>query len=159
MSLSDVTHISQETYSVFCHTFSDTCISSSQFKSFRTDVFPSLESFSLFVKLYLENFQSVLPLIHTATFDLSNCHWLLTLAMASIGSHYAEIQNPELLIGSIHEFFRRTILVVVRNLYFSHSSFANSSFAAGERRYGGNRRSSPHPNQTPQLHRNDVLWR
>jgi hypothetical protein len=113
MPLLEFKHISETTYGSIYQSFRETCVSSSQYLPFRTDVFPAPENIGFFVDLYIRHFQPVLPLIHTATFDPSTCHWLLVLAMASIGSQYAEVQGSDLLTRSIHEFLRRALQTVV----------------------------------------------
>lgn len=102
-----------EVYSEILHVFSQTCVTSSYFSPFHTADFPSLESLGLFVRLYIEHFQPILPFIHPATFNLSSSHWLLTLAMAAIGSHYVDVEDVEVLVVAMHEFLRRAINMAV----------------------------------------------
>lgn len=111
--------VSGTTYDKISRMFNKTCVSSSLFRSFGSDLIPTLDSFSVFVHHYIEHFQPVLPFIHATTFDPANCHWLLTLAVASIGSHYVEAPKSQLLVRSMHEFLRRTLLVVVRSQQLS----------------------------------------
>lgn len=100
-------------YDDILYAFNQTCITSSYFPPFHSSDFPSQESLVLFVCLYNEHFQPILPFIHPVTFSLSNSHWLLILAMAAIGSHYANIENAEVLVVTMHEFLRRAINMVV----------------------------------------------
>lgn len=102
-----------EIYSEILHVFSQTCVTSSYFSPFHTADFPSLESLGLFVRLYIEHFQPILPFIHPATFNLSSSPWLLTLAMVAIGSHYVDVEDVEVLSISMHEFLRRAISMTV----------------------------------------------
>lgn len=105
-----------EIYGEILHVFSQTCVTSSHFSPFHSGDFPSLESLRFFVRLYIEHFQPILPFIHPATFNLSSSHWLLTLAMAAIGSHYVDIEDVEVLVAAMHEFLRRAINTVVSSL-------------------------------------------
>jgi hypothetical protein len=111
-----------ETYSEILHVFSQSCVTSSYFSPFHTADFPSLESFALFVRLYIEHFQPTLPFIHPATLNLSSTHWLLTLAIAAIGSHYVDVEDVEILSIAMHEFLRRAISMAVS----SHESALNN---------------------------------
>jgi hypothetical protein len=61
----------------------------------------------------MENFQPILPFLHQPTLDLSTTHWLLILALASIGSHYMESEDNELFVVAMHEFTRRAIQAFV----------------------------------------------
>ncbi|KAL7784031.1 C2H2 transcription factor-like protein [Trichoderma afarasin] len=101
-----------EIYRDILHAFNQTCIISSYFPPFHSAGFPSLESVSLFVSLYTEHFQPTLPFIHPATFNPLSSHWLLVLAMAAIGSHYAKIEHVQVLVVAMHEFLRRAINMV-----------------------------------------------
>ena len=102
-----------ETYNEITRIFSQTCITSTYFSPFHTGEFPSLETMSRFVGLYIEHFQPILPFIHPATFNISSSHWLLVLAMAAIGSHYAGIEDVEILVVAMNEFLRRAISMMV----------------------------------------------
>jgi hypothetical protein len=105
-----------EIYSKILHFFNQTCVTSTYFSPFNSGDFPSLEALDLFVRLYLEHFQPILPFIHPATFNISSQHWLLTLAMAAIGSHYVDIEDVDVLVVVMHEFLRRAINMVVSSL-------------------------------------------
>lgn len=102
-----------EIYRDILHAFNQTCIMPPYLSPFHSGDFPSLESLSLFVRLYNENFQPILPFIHPATFNLLGSHWLLVLAMAAIGSHYANTEHVKVLVVAMHEFLRRAINMVL----------------------------------------------
>ena len=106
--------ISQDTYDEILKWFSQTCTASSFFSAFRTTAFPSRQTLSYFVDYYIEYFQPVLPFTHPATFDLTSSHWLLTLAFAATGSHYADIENVDVYVVPMQEFLRRVIQTMVR---------------------------------------------
>ena len=108
-----VKQIPIEIYSEILHVFNQTCVTSSYFSPFHSGDFPSLESLGLFVRLYIEHFQPILPFIHPATFNLSSSHWLLTLAMAAMGSHYVDEEDVDAVAAAMHEFLRRAISMVV----------------------------------------------
>lgn len=52
---------------------------------------PDRYSMNSFLRLYLEKFHELLPIIHKPTFDPNSAPILLVLAMACIGSHYSDI--------------------------------------------------------------------
>lgn len=110
---SNIWHVPETSYNLIYQSLSETCESSSQYPNFKTNIIPSLETMSLFVNLYFCHCQPVMPFIHVATFDPSSCHWLLILAVATVGSHFIETQSNPRLVGAMHEFLRRTIQSVV----------------------------------------------
>jgi hypothetical protein len=101
-------------YSEIFRIFSLTCVSSTQYPHFQGNSIPSLYVLSRFVNNYTQNFRTILPFTHPSTFDISTTHWLLTLAMAAIGSHYSDSPGAETTTTALHEFLRRSILTVVR---------------------------------------------
>jgi hypothetical protein len=100
-------------YNDILRLFDLTCITSTHYTPFQNSTFPSRKFLSRSIRLYIENFQPVLPFMHPATFNLSTSHWLLVLAVASIGNHYVESKDGELLIIAMHEVTRRAIQYVV----------------------------------------------
>lgn len=52
---------------------------------------PDRYSMNSFLRLYLEKFHELLPIIYKPTFDPNSAPILLVLAMACIGSHYSDI--------------------------------------------------------------------
>ncbi|KAH7360640.1 C2H2 transcription factor-like protein [Rhexocercosporidium sp. MPI-PUGE-AT-0058] len=90
-----------------------TCVSSTVYSNFYGDSFPSLQSISHFIWLFTRYFRSSLPFLHPATFDISSTHWLLILAIAAVGSHYAEIESSGSLVVAMHEFLRRALTTAV----------------------------------------------
>ncbi|KAL7915557.1 C2H2 transcription factor-like protein [Trichoderma velutinum] len=102
-----------EIYRDILHAFNQTCITSPYSSPFHSGDFPSLESLHLFVRLYNEHFQPILPFIHPATSNILSSHWLLVLAMAAIGSHYVNIEEVDVLVVAMHEFLRRAINMVL----------------------------------------------
>jgi hypothetical protein len=102
-----------EVYSEISRIYVLTCVTSTFFSPFRAGDFPSLETISYFVDLYFENFQPILPFIHQPTFNLSRSHWLIILAIAAMGSHFAGFEDNEVFVVAMHEFLRRAISTVV----------------------------------------------
>jgi hypothetical protein len=130
--VSPLNRIPIEMYSEITHLFHQTCVNSSYFSPFHSGDFPSIESLGLFVRLYNQHFQPILPFIHPATFNLSSTHWLLILAMAAIGSHYINIEDVEILAVAMHEFLRRAISMVVsasKNILKSSISDSSESLS------------------------------
>jgi hypothetical protein len=101
------------TYQEILQVFKRTCIISTHYPPFARGSFPPIGIFSHLVSLYMENFQPILPFLHYPTLNLSTTHWLLVLALASIGSHYMESEHNDIFIVAMHEFTRRAIQTVV----------------------------------------------
>jgi hypothetical protein len=116
--------IPQSSYTEIIESFAYTCSATSHYAKFYDAAFPSRQMLSQCIQLYRDNFESILPFIHPATFDVSSSHWLLILAMAAVGSHYLEIENSEGFTVAIHEFLRRAIETVVTSSIplFCHNS-------------------------------------
>lgn len=116
-SASNIYQVPLHAYKEISNIFNHTCITSTHYPRFSTSSFPSLAIFSKFIQLYIENFQSLLPFIHPATFDLSAFHWLLALALAAAGSHYIDAEDSGIYSIPMHEFLRRAIQTVVRMFF------------------------------------------
>ena len=112
-SISATDEVPPTIYNEIIRIFDLTCITSTHYTPFQSGSFPSPRFLGTSTRMYMENFQPVLPFMHPATFDLSSTHWLLVLAVASIGSHYIESEESGLLTISMHEFTRRAIQFVV----------------------------------------------
>ncbi|KAL1956773.1 hypothetical protein VTO42DRAFT_6827 [Malbranchea cinnamomea] len=106
--------INTSAYDEMVSNFNRICVGDScVFGSFKSAVFPSLLTLSMFVQLYFKHFHPVYPLIHVQTQGLHSTHWLLILAMAAIGSHYSESCAAEAYTLALHEFLRRAIAIQV----------------------------------------------
>ncbi|KAI9737326.1 MAG: hypothetical protein M1834_009479 [Cirrosporium novae-zelandiae] len=104
--------LDQRAYREILECFQHTCISPSYFfDAFESSNFPSCDVLNQLIQFYIEFFQPLLPFIHPSTLDLTKSHWLLALAMATIGSHYVDIEESERCVASMHEFLRRAIHV------------------------------------------------
>lgn len=99
-----------DTYAKIYQYFVEACTMQSPFHlPFETGNFPAFEVLDAFIHLYIEHFQPLFPMLHLPTLDLSRSHWLLSLALATIGSHFADIDNAEPCTFSLLEFLRRAI--------------------------------------------------
>lgn len=98
------------TYNTIFDMFSTTCVNSTHFPNFSSTGFPSCEDLAGCILLYFEKFQDTLPFLHAPTFDVETTHWLLVLAIASIGMQYrhGELRNAV----AMQEFLRRSISTV-----------------------------------------------
>ena len=119
--VAETKQIPQTSYSEILESFTHNCITTNHFSKFYDAAFPSRQVLSVCILLYRDNFDSILPFIHPATFDISSSHWLLLLAMAAIGSHYLDAEHSESFSVSMHEFLRRAIATVVTSKFpFCH---------------------------------------
>lgn len=116
-SISNIESIPTNVYSEIFRIFNLSCVSSNNYHNFQGGSFPSLPMLSWFVQHYTQNFRSIIPFTHPSRFDLSTSHWLLILAMATIGSHYNDTSGAEVITLALHEFLRRAVLTVVGFLY------------------------------------------
>lgn len=112
-STPNIKELPHTTYNEILRVFKRTCIISTHYPPFARGSFPPIGIFSQLVFLYLDNFQPILPFLHHPTLDLSTTHWLLVLALASIGSHYMESEDNDVFTVAMHEFTRRAIQTVV----------------------------------------------
>lgn len=112
-SIPNIKELPYTTYNELLRVFKRTCTISTHYPPFARGSFPPIGIFSQLVFLYMENFQPILPFLHHPTLDLSTTHWLLVLALTSIGSHYMESEDNDVFIVAMHEFTRRAIQTVV----------------------------------------------
>jgi len=117
-SLSSIESIPGGVYSEIIRMYNLTCINSSHYPNFQGGPFPSQQTLNRFVRLFRTNFRAILPFIHPSSFDILSTHWLLTLALATIGSHYVEEGGGQLVVAML-EFLRRVLQTVVRNMTWS----------------------------------------
>jgi len=74
--------------------------------------FPSFDIMQSFICSYLDEFQSVVPMLHLPTLDLCSSHWLLALGLASMGCHFSDSPEAEPCALAFSEFLRRAIIDV-----------------------------------------------
>ena len=107
--------ISDIVYGLLQEAFTKFCLDGAPlFVPYEASDFLSPIHFGFFVRLYFHYFQDTWPVLHVPTFDSSDSHWLLILAMATIGCHYypdAECVTP------MAEFLRRSVQVEICDLY------------------------------------------
>lgn len=103
--------LSAETHQMIKRYFIQLCAgSSSVFEPFESDFFPSARTVNACIQLYFEHFHKGFPLVHKPTFlpsGLSQPHWLLLLAVAAIGSNYADVAESADFREAFQEFLRR----------------------------------------------------
>ncbi|KAJ5660879.1 uncharacterized protein N7484_000251 [Penicillium longicatenatum] len=68
---------------------------------FREAPFPTLPIFDSFIQLYYEYFDDQLPFIHPSLLEEADTPWILTLAVASIGSQYSNIAKREAYVSML----------------------------------------------------------
>ncbi|UKZ95936.1 uncharacterized protein TrAFT101_010743 [Trichoderma asperellum] len=96
--------ISSFTYDIILQHFDEICLQTQlHMPCFGTKNFPSLPLLNLFVKLYFKCFDPILPFIHLPSLDM-NKSWVLTVAIAAIGSHYCQSQELTECFPPLHEF-------------------------------------------------------
>lgn len=107
--------IDRSTYGKLHDSFRRTCQShDSLFRPFDSDAFPGSHILDSFIQSYFRFFHRVYPIVHQPTFDPNRCHYLLTLAVAALGCHTANMFETDNYAKAFHEFIRRVILVEVR---------------------------------------------
>ena len=83
--------------------------------------FPSKTMIGSFIKIYFEQFHSILPMIHKPTFSAGTCPTIVLVAMASIGASYSHLEGAKMFADSLSELCKRTLtwMVVMYDLLFS----------------------------------------
>ncbi|KAL3439271.1 fungal-specific transcription factor domain-containing protein [Aspergillus tetrazonus] len=87
------------------------CTQNSLFSKFETSSFPSAQALSNFLHHYFRFSHPLYPIIHTPTFNPNKCHWIVTLALAAMGSHSANLCEQNGTATAFHEFLRRALCV------------------------------------------------
>lgn len=101
--------ISEVTYHKILQHFDNVCLQMhSPMPCFGTQNFPPISLLNLFVKLYFKCFDPIFPFIHLPSLNI-NKSWLLTVAIAAIGSHYCQSQELTAYSSPLHEFCRRLL--------------------------------------------------
>ncbi|KAH7122106.1 fungal-specific transcription factor domain-containing protein [Dactylonectria estremocensis] len=85
-----VPRLSNDCYDAIAVCFASVNQDNGFYQSFTTKSLPSRELMNSFVQVYFEAFQSIFPLLHQPTFDPSQCHWLLVLAVATTGCRFSQ---------------------------------------------------------------------
>ncbi|KAH7136648.1 hypothetical protein EDB81DRAFT_802815 [Dactylonectria macrodidyma] len=99
----------KSTYEDISHHFRRLCLDCDGFyPSYITHNFPSMQHFDIFIRLFLASFNPIVPMIHQ-TLTTVNDFWILTLAMAAVGSQYTRTQEFDAMVIPMHEFLRRAL--------------------------------------------------
>ena len=118
--------LTAETYQIIEGHFIQLCAGrSTGFTQFGSDCFPSVKAVNTCIQLYFEHFHKGFPLVHEPSFlgmGLSQPHWLLVLAVAAIGSNYADIAENVDFREAFQEFLRRATSLIAE-VYRTHDLF------------------------------------
>ncbi|GAM85462.1 hypothetical protein ANO11243_034690 [Dothideomycetidae sp. 11243] len=118
--------MSVDHYRILCDAFQTHCLSSSSTNvAYICSDFVSLSGCRNLIALYKRHFDPrILPLVHP-TYDEDNEEsWILELAMAAVGSLYADIEDTESTVA-LHELLRR-VLEQYKGVFRSHFPIAKS---------------------------------
>jgi hypothetical protein len=106
--------LSEQTYSSIKRSFTTVCTGLTAYQPpYGSSCFPSLKTLNALVKLYLDSFHPVMPILHHPTLDLNGSHWILSLAVLTIGSHMSDFEQSEEHSLCFDEFLRRAISALV----------------------------------------------
>lgn len=110
---SDHEWVSEQAYKEMELYHSSMCASTqSFFEPFESTEFPLRRLLDHLCSLFTIHCSSSLPLLHVPTLRTRSQHWLLTLGMAALGSHYLRHENINTFVLSMHELIRRLLLQV-----------------------------------------------
>ncbi|KAL2864702.1 putative C2H2 transcription factor [Aspergillus lucknowensis] len=79
------------------------------YPKFETNSFPDTRMLSSFVQHYFKLSHPLYPMLHTLTFNINKCHWILTLALAAMGSHFTGLCEQNGTVVAFQEFLRRAL--------------------------------------------------
>jgi hypothetical protein len=110
--------LSEHVYSLIHRQFMSVCtgLTSIQ-RPYGSSFFPSRKTLNAFVKLYLERFHPVMPILHQPTLNFDRSHWILSLAVVTLGSHMSEFDQCEEYSLCLDEFLRRAMASLVRLMF------------------------------------------
>ncbi|KAI5257095.1 hypothetical protein E4T42_01108 [Aureobasidium subglaciale] len=102
--------LSEQTYTAIYKSFTTVCTGLTAYQPpYGSSCFPSRKTLNAFVKLYLERFHPVMPILHHPTLNLDTSHWILSLAIVTIGSHMSTFEQTEEYCLCFDELLRRSI--------------------------------------------------
>ncbi|PNP46505.1 hypothetical protein TGAMA5MH_01963 [Trichoderma gamsii] len=87
------------------------------YKQFSTGAFPSLTACNAFMQLFFEEFDPLFPFIHKPSFDPRQEHWLVLLALVTIGCRYSKIPAAADCVDIFQEFLRRAFHATIEEDY------------------------------------------
>lgn len=109
--------LSEQTYSAVYRSFTTVCTGLTAYQPpYGSSCFPSRKTLNALVKLYLDRFHPVMPILHQPTLNLNGSHWILSLAVVTIGSHMSDFEQSEEYALCFDEFLRRAISALVRSV-------------------------------------------
>ncbi|KAF4342270.1 hypothetical protein FBEOM_3782 [Fusarium beomiforme] len=83
---------------------------------FTSSNFPPITHINIFIQVYFEEFHTLLPFLHKATFAPAKDKWILSLGVAAVGSIFSRAKNSRTIIYDLQEFLRRAIHVQVERV-------------------------------------------
>jgi hypothetical protein len=83
--------------------------------------FPSKKLIDLFIKIYFEQFNQILPMIHKPTFSTETCPTIVLAAMASIGASYSHVEGAKVFADTLSELCKRTLSWMVNICGWSYT--------------------------------------
>ncbi|KAH6633700.1 hypothetical protein C7974DRAFT_471779 [Boeremia exigua] len=105
--------LSGSIYEDVLQNFNILCLdNSSSFPSYTSSRFPDIRSLNMCIRLYFENFDTIVPILHNQVTQISD-HWALALAVSAIGCQYAEADEYVQMAEPMHEFLRRATAVTI----------------------------------------------
>lgn len=108
--------LSEQSYFAIHRSFLAICTGLTAFQPpYGSTNFPSRQTLNAFIKLYLERFHPLMPIVHYPTLNLDESHWILSLAIIAIGSHMADYEQSEEYCLCLDELLRRSIAALVSN--------------------------------------------
>lgn len=107
-SESDLEYCSVATHQLLFNFFQQLCLQAAMPAPFQSATFPPASLINAYVALYFENLHNNLPIIHLASFG-SETHWLVVLAVATLGSTFSKEHNGTDTREAFQEFLRRGI--------------------------------------------------
>ncbi|CAD0109139.1 unnamed protein product, partial [Aureobasidium uvarum] len=127
--------LSEQTYSSIHRSFMAVCTGLTAYQPpYGSSCFPSRNTLNALVKLYLDLFHPVMPILHHPTLDLNGSHWILSLAVVTIGSHMSDFEQSEEYAVCFDEFLRRAIsalaklLACINQIYSGEESWQESAY-------------------------------
>ncbi|KAJ4993600.1 hypothetical protein SVAN01_00654 [Stagonosporopsis vannaccii] len=107
--------LSDSTYGDMLQGFRGLCLEEDfGFPPYASSHFPAVPSLNLCLRLYFENFDQIMPILHDQVTQI-NDHWILALAVSAIGCQYAESDEYAQMVEPMHEFLRRAITVTTNS--------------------------------------------
>ncbi|KAF2237212.1 hypothetical protein EV356DRAFT_511927 [Viridothelium virens] len=139
-----VESLSQKVYDDISRCFTTVSSNQSLFKKFRDSNLPPLAAFDCFIQLYFEYFQPMYPLLHQPTFNPSQAHFVLILAIVSIGCRYSRSKEARKCAIPLSELTRRALLQTIemdnsnaRKTWYTQAQLLNnlSMLYSGDKRF------------------------